>query len=416
MALIVQKYGGTSVGSVERIYNVARRVAATVKEGHRVAVVVSAMGHTTDELEALAHSVSARPPEREMAMLLTTGEQVSVSLLAMALDNLGCPACSFTGPQAGVLTDGSPLSAHIIDFNAVRIKEAVDGGKVAVVAGFQGADSRGELNTLGRGGSDTTAVALAAALNADSCEIYTDVDGVYTVDPRLVAEARKLDEICYDEMLELANLGAKVLHPRAVECGKEHGVVIHVRSSFNNEPGTLVKEETKMETGIAVRGIACDTNQVKIAVIGVPDKPGVAARIFTALGQAGINVDLIVQSVRRNGENDILFTVQEDDLPKTLAALEPTVAAVGARHIFHQCDVAKISVVGVGMTHRCGVAAAMFEALAGEGINIEIISTSEIRISCLIAQNRVKDAALAIHKKFNLAEAELNIQKKAAKS
>jgi aspartate kinase len=416
MALIVQKYGGTSVGSVERIYNVARRVAATVKEGNKVAVVVSAMGHTTDELMALAQSISARPPERELAMLLTTGEQVSVALLAMALENLGCPACSFTGPQAGVLTDGDPLSAHIIELNPGRVEQALAEGKVAVVAGFQGADSRGELNTLGRGGSDTTAVALAASLNADFCEIYTDVDGVYTVDPRIVAEARMLEEICYDEMLELANLGAKVLHPRAVECGMEHGVIIHVRSSFNTEPGTLVKEETNMEAGVVVRGIACDTDQVKIAVIGVPDKPGVAARIFTALGQAGIHVDLIVQSVRRNGENDILFTIKEEDLGKTLAALEPAVAEVGARDIFHQSRVAKISVVGMGMAHRSGVAAAMFEALAGEGINIEIISTSEIRISCLIDQDRVNDAAAAIHKKFNLSAAERSTQKKAAKS
>ncbi len=416
MALIVQKYGGTSVGSVERIHNVARRVASVVKDGNKVAVVVSAMGHTTDELVALAHSVSARPSEREMAMLLTTGEQVSAALLAMALENLGTAACSFTGPQAGVLTDGKPLSAQIKGFEAVRVSEALAAGKVAVVAGFQGQNSKGEINTLGRGGSDTTAVALAAALNADTCEIFTDVEGVYTVDPRLVPAARKLDEISYDEMLELANLGAKVLHPRAVECGKEHGVVIHVRSSFNDEPGTLVKEETIMETEIAVRGIACDTDQAKIAVIGVPDKPGVAARIFTSLGEAGINIDLIVQSVRRNGENDILFTVREEDLPKTLAALEPAVAAVGARDIFHQCGVAKISVVGIGMAHRSGVAASMFEALAAEGINIEIISTSEIRISCLIAQDRVDAAAAAIHKKFNLAELEYNTQKKAAKS
>lgn len=407
MAIIVQKYGGTSVGSVERIYNVARRVAAAVDAGHSVAVVVSAMGDTTDELVALARSVTACPSEREMAVLLSTGEQVTVALLAMALENLGCGAVSFTGPQAGVVTDGSKLNSRITAFTAVRVKQAMAQGKVAVVAGFQGADKDGEINTLGRGGSDTTAVALAAALQAHSCEIYTDVDGVYTVDPRIVPDARKMNEITYDEMLELASLGAKVLHPRAVECGKEHGVVIHVRSSFHYEPGTLVKEEIDLETGTVIRGIACDAGQAKIAVVGVPDKPGVAARIFTAIGKANVNVDLIVQSIRREGENDILFTVCADELAKTLAILEPVVKEVGAKELFHQSKVAKISVVGSGMVHSTGVAAGMFQAMASEGINIEIISTSEIKITCLIAEDRVEDAAKAIHKYFNLSEVQL---------
>ena len=372
MALIVQKYGGTSVGSIERIFNVARRVAQAVDAGHGVAVVVSAMGHTTDELVSLAGGITRMPPEREMAMLLATGEQVSISLLAMALETLGYPAVSFTGPQAGVVTDGSPLNSRIQEFNAHRVRQAIEAGKVAVVAGFQGADKHGEINTLGRGGSDTTAVALAAALKANACEIFTDVDGVFTVDPRVVPEARKLDEITYDEMLELASLGAKVLHPRAVECGKLHGVVIHVRSSFHFEPGTLVKEETDMERGTVISGIACDEDQAKIALMGVPDKPGIAARIFATIGQAGISVDLIVQSIRREGENDILFTVHADDLDKTLTVLTPLVAEIGAKELFHQRDVAKISVVGAGMIHHSGVAAGMFQALAAVGINIEI--------------------------------------------
>ncbi len=407
MAIIVQKYGGTSVGNVERIYNVARRVAASVDEGHNVAVVVSAMGDTTDELVALAKSVTAFPSEREMAVLLSTGEQVTVALLAMALQSLGYEASSFTGPQAGVLTDGSKLNSRIAAFDAVKVKETLALGKVAVVAGFQGADKDGEINTLGRGGSDTTAVALAAALQAHSCEIYTDVDGVYTCDPRVVRDARKLDEITYDEMLELASLGAKVLHPRAVECGKEHGVVIHVRSSFHYEPGTLVKEEIDMEKGTVIRGIACDAGQSKIAVVGVPDKPGIAARIFSAIANACISVDLIVQSIRREGENDILFTVCADDLPKTLAVLEPLVEEVGAKELFHQNSVAKVSIVGSGMAHSAGVAAGMFQAMAAEGINIEIISTSEIKITCLISEDRIDDAARAIHRHFKLADVTL---------
>ncbi|MDW7650746.1 MAG: aspartate kinase [Bacillota bacterium] len=404
MAIIVQKYGGTSVGSIERILNVARRVSQAVAAGHSVAVVVSAMGHTTDELVKLARDITARPPEREMAMLLSTGEQVSIALLAMALETTGTPAVSFTGPQAGVVTDGNPLNGRIRSFSAARVRQALEAGKVAVVAGFQGVDAEGEINTLGRGGSDTTAVALAAALKADICEIYTDVDGVFTIDPRIVPEARKLDEITYDEMLELASLGAKVLHPRAVECGKEHGVVIHVRSSFHLDRGTLVKEETDMEKGTVISGIACDEDQAKIAVVGVPDKPGIAARIFSAIGESAINVDLIVQSIRREGENDILFTVGADDLDKARAVLEPLVQDIGAE-LCCERDVAKISLVGAGMIHHTGVAAGMFQALAAEGINIEIISTSDIKISCLIKQDRIHDAARAIHKFFKLDSA-----------
>ena len=404
MAWIVQKYGGTSVGSAEKIINVARRIVRTVSKGHGVAVVVSAMGDTTDALTALAKQIMPQPDERELARLLATGEQVSSALLTMALHALGQAAVSFTGAEAGVLTDGVPLNARICDFKADAVRQALEAGKVAVVAGFQGVDRCGEINTLGRGGSDTTAVALAAALGADSCEIYTDVDGIYTIDPRLVPAARKLTAITYDEMLELASLGAKVLHPRAVECGKEHGVVIHVRSSFHDEEGTLVKEDVGLEKGTVINGIACDENQVKFAVLGVPDRPGVAAKIFSAVAQAGINVDLIVQSISRAGENDILFTVAEDDFEKARSVLQPLIEEIGASTLRYQHNVAKISVVGAGMIHHTGVAAGMFQALADAGINIEIISTSEIKISCLIAAEHLQEAAQAIHSYFNLQE------------
>lgn len=404
MAWIVQKYGGTSVGSAEKIINVARRIVRTVSKGHSVAVVVSAMGDTTDALTALAKQIMPQPDERELARLLATGEQVSSALLTMALHALGQAAVSFTGAEAGVLTDGVPLNARICDFKADAVRQALEAGKVAVVAGFQGVDRCGEINTLGRGGSDTTAVALAAALGADSCEIYTDVDGIYTIDPRLVPAARKLTAITYDEMLELASLGAKVLHPRAVECGKEHGVVIHVRSSFHDEEGTLVKEDVGLEKGTVINGIACDENQVKFAVLGVPDRPGVAAKIFSAVAQAGINVDLIVQSISRAGENDILFTVAEDDFEKARSVLQPLIEEIGASTLRYQHNVAKISVVGAGMIHHTGVAAGMFQALADAGINIEIISTSEIKISCLIAAEHLQEAAQAIYSYFNLQE------------
>ncbi|HZK24559.1 MAG TPA: aspartate kinase [Oscillospiraceae bacterium] len=404
MVWIVQKYGGTSVGSAEKILNVARKIVRTVAAGHGVAVVVSAMGDTTDDLTALAKQISKQPSERELARLLVTGEQVSSTLLTMALHSLGQAAVSLTGAEAGVLTKGNPLNARICDFKADAVRKALAAGEVAVVAGFQGIDASGEVNTLGRGGSDTTAVALAAAIGAESCEIYTDVDGIYTIDPRLVPTARKLTAITYDEMLELASLGAKVLHPRAVECGKEHHVVIHVRSSFHDQVGTLVKGDIGLEKGTVINGIACDENQVKFAVMGVPDRPGIAARIFNAVAQAGLNVDLIVQSIPREGENDILFTLAGDDFEQAHTILQPLVEEVGARALRYQRNVAKISVVGAGMIHHTGVAAGMFQALAEAGINIEIISTSEIKISCLIAADRLHEAAQAIHSYFNLQE------------
>ncbi|NLZ39102.1 MAG: aspartate kinase [Firmicutes bacterium] len=403
MARIVQKYGGSSVANVERIFNVARRVAQTASNGNEVAVVVSAMGDATDELLSLAEQITSFPPERELAMLLSTGEQISIALLTMALHKLGCEAISFTGAQAGVMTSGTHTNARICRFEAAKVLQALAAGKIAVVAGFQGVNAGGEIQTLGRGGSDTTAVALAAAIGADYCEIYTDVDGVYTVDPRVVPKARRLEEITYDEMLELASLGAKVLHPRAVECAKEHQVVIHVRSSFHEGKGTLVKEAASVEKGTVISGIACDEDQVKFALMGVPDQPGVAATIFSAVAEAGVNVDLIVQSIHRNGENDILFTVAKADFVKVQRVLEPLVRKIGAKELRHQSNVAKISVVGAGMIHHTGVAAGMFQALASAGINIEIISTSEIKISCLIAAKHLQKAAEAIHDYFQLS-------------
>lgn len=403
MSIIVQKFGGTSMGDVERIKNVARKVADTYRKGLRVVVVVSAMGHTTDHLLKLAGQLNSDSPKREVSQLLSTGEQVSMSLLTMALQGIGVPAVSLTGAQAGIYTEDGPMDARIIDIDTRRIKMSLAAGNVVVVAGFQGVNDQGDITTLGRGGSDTTAVALAAALEANLCEIYTDVDGVYTTDPRLVPKAKKLDSISYDEMLELAVLGAQVLHPRAVECAKEYNIDLHVRSSFTEAPGTIIMEEDKMEKGTVVRGIACDRNQVKVAILEVPDKPGMAAMIFKALAEAEINVDLIVQSVHKNGVNDILFTVSTADGQKAYGILEPICRKIGAKQVVCQMEVAKVSVVGIGMTDKPGVAANMFQALAAKGINIEIISTSEIRISCLIAEDRLEDAVTSLHDIFNLA-------------
>ncbi len=402
MSIIVKKFGGTSVGDVERIKNVAQKVARVYQKGHQVVVVVSAMGDTTDNLLGLAQELNSRPPLREVSQLLSTGEQVSASLLVMALEGVGIPGISFTGGQAGIETEEGPVNARITGINPQRILKALDEGKVVVVAGFQGQNSQQDTTTLGRGGSDTTAVVLAAAIKASVCEIFTDVEGVFTVDPRVVKDARKLDTITYDEMLELATQGAQVLHPRAVECAKEYAIDLHVRSSFTETAGTTVMEEDKMEKGTVVRGIAFDRNQVKFAVLSVPDKPGMAFQIFNALAEAEISVDLIVQSVHKNGVNDILFTVGKDDAKKVMTILEPLCLRIGADKVSSKEKVAKISLVGIGMTNKPGVAAKMFEALAGKGINIEIISTSEIRISCLIAEDRLEEAAQAIHDIFNL--------------
>ncbi len=402
--LIVQKYGGTSVGDVSRIKNVARRVVKKHQEGHQMVVVVSAMGDTTDDLIKLAREISDNPSPREMDMLLSTGEQVSVALLSMAIKSLGVEAVSLTGPQAGIKTDEVYSKARIKFIDCSRLRAELGAGKIVVVAGFQGLNDNNDITTLGRGGSDTTAVALAAALQADLCEIYTDVDGVFTTDPRVVPTARKLEAITYDEMLELAHLGAAVLHPRAVECAKIYGIPLHVRSSFNNNPGTIVKEETDMEKNMVITGITFNKNVAKLGIFGVPDQPGIAYMVFKMLAERNINVDMIVQSSVRNGVNDISFTVAQDDLRKSLETIEEIIKVVGATGYTHDAHVAMVSVVGAGMTSNPGVAAMMFGALADENINIEMISTSDIKISCIVKNHEAEKAVRALHKKFELEE------------
>ncbi len=404
MALIVQKYGGTSVASVEMIKRIARNAARLHRAGNQVVIVVSAMGKSTDKLLEMIYLQSKAPPERELDVILSTGEQVSMSLLSTALHTIGVEAVSLTGRQAGIITDSNHTRARILEIKEERIVKELQQGKVVIVAGFQGADENGEITTLGRGGSDTTAVAVAAAVGADVCEIYTDVTGVYTIDPHMVAGARRLSYISYDEMLEMANLGARVMHPRAVEMGKKHNIIIHVRSSFTGEEGTIIREVTSVEEKFIVNGIACDVDLAKIAIVGVPDKPGIAAKIFAAIAEAGISVDLIVQSIRKEEDNDILFTVTREDLSKTLSILNEVIEEIDAKEIYHAEDVAKISIIGAGMANAPGVASTMFNALAEEGINIEIISTSEIKVSCLIKKDKINDAAEAVHKAFNLGE------------
>ena len=403
MALIVQKYGGTSVADLDKIRKIAQKLAELQQEGNQVVVVVSAMGKTTDALVEMIYDLSQTPPERELDMLLSTGEQVTIALLSTALEALGVKAISLTGRQAGMLTDSNHSRAKIINIDPKRILGELSRGKVVVVAGFQGTDGE-EITTLGRGGSDTTAVALAAALKADVCEIYTDVSGIFTIDPNMVKNARKLPFISYDEMLELANLGARVMHPRAVEYGKRYNVKIHVRSSFSEEEGTIIREVTSLEEKFIVSGIACDVNLAKMAIIGVPDKPGIAAQVFTRIADAGINVDLIVQSIRKEQENDILFTVNKDDLPKTLSLLNAASDLIGAKEIYYDENVAKISIIGAGMANSPGVAAVMFKALAEKEINIEIISTSEIKVSCLIKKDKINLAAETVHDAFMLGD------------
>ncbi|MBF7082002.1 aspartate kinase [Desulfallas sp. Bu1-1] len=403
--LIVQKYGGTSVGDASRIKNVARRVVQKQREGNRMVVVVSAMGDTTDDLIRLSREITDNPSPREMDMLLSTGEQVSIALLAMAIKNLGAGVISLTGPQAGIKTDDIYSKARITDIDNTRLRAELDEGKIVVVAGFQGINEHNDITTLGRGGSDTTAVALAAALQADLCEIFTDVDGVYTTDPRVVPEARKLESITYDEMLELAHLGAAVLHPRAVECAKLYGIPLHVRSSFNDNPGTIVKEEGEMEKGLFVTGVTCNKNVAKLGIFGVPDQPGIAYMVFKMLADNNINVDMIVQSSMREGVNDISFTVAQDDLRKSLETIEEIIRVVGANGYTHDAHVAMVSVVGAGMTQNPGVAAMMFGALADENINIEMISTSDIKISCIVKNSEAEKAVKVLHKKFGLEKA-----------
>jgi aspartate kinase len=400
--VIVQKYGGTSVGTAARIRRVSRRIAATVKTGEQVVVVVSAMGHTTDRMIALAQSVNPEPPARELDMLVANGETITAPLVAMCLEGMGVAAISLSGLQAGVRTSAQHSRARIQDINPGRILEALREGKVPVVAGFQGVTESLEITTLGRGGSDTTAVALAAALKADSCEIYTDVDGIFTADPKVVRNARKLAYIRYDEMLELAAVGARVMHPRAVEIGELYGVRIHVRSSFNDGVGTMIVAQVPVEERQRVRGIAQETNVAKITVLGVADRPGVAAAIFEPLGKAGISVDVIVQNIGRSGHTDLTFSVAESDLKAAVKLVKAALKQIGAKSISSAGGIAKLSIVGTGMLGTPGIAGRMFRALADAGINIEMISKSEIRITCLVARDQVEKGVRVLHKTFEL--------------
>ena len=404
MTLVVQKFGGTSVGTPERIRGVAERIVASASDGTEVCVVVSAMGSTTDDLIALANKVSSRPQPRELDMLLTSGERISIALLAMAIGDLGREAVSFTGSQAGIVTDTRHGKAKIIELRTGRVREALDAGRIAIVAGFQGVSTEGGITTLGRGGSDTTAVALAAGLGADVCEIYTDVEGVYSADPRIVPNARKLASVSHDEMLELAASGAKVLALRSVEYARNHDVRIHVRSTFSPAEGTwIVKEEAMLEQAI-VSGIAHDSGDAKITIQHVPDRPGIAGRLFRPLADVGIHVDMIVQNVSADGHTDISFTLPKADLQAAEPVLETLAREVGAAGVAVDPEIGKVTVVGAGMRSHPGVAAAMFEALADAGINMEIISTSPIRISCVVRADEVERAVNAVHERFGLAD------------
>ena len=402
MCLVVQKFGGSSVANPERIKNVAQRVVQCREQGNDVVVVVSAMGDTTDDFLGLMKEITDKPAERELDMLLATGEQISIALLTMAINSLGFSAISLTGPQAGIKTNNVHNKGKITNIDTGKIKGLLAEGSIIVVAGFQGLSETGEITTLGRGGSDTTAVALAAALKADVCEIFTDVDGVYTTDPRIVHQAQKLNTISYDEMLELASLGALVLQPRAVEFAKNYDVVLHVRSSFNHNEGTIVKGESELEKGRVVSGIAHDLNVAKLAIFDVPDQPGIAKKVFKALAEVNVNVDMIIQSSTRDNVNDIAFTVTHDDLEIAMGVLERVANEIGAKKVVADENVAKLSIVGAGMVSHPGVAAMMFEALSDEDINIEMIATSEIKVSCIVRAAEIKLAVLALHHKFEL--------------
>lgn len=405
MALIVQKYGGTSVANIERIKAVAERVAKVAREGHKVVVVVSAMAGETDKLINLAHQVSSNPSEREMDLLLSSGERITSALTAMAIEEHGFKAIALTGRQMGIITDTVHTKARIEKITGEKAQKALNEGYIVVVAGFQGITEAQDVTTLGRGGSDLSAVAIASALNADLCEIYTDVDGVYTTDPNIVPEARKLDKISYEEMLELASLGAKVLQTRSVEFAMKYEVPVVVRSSFNDNPGTLVTKEDEEMERVVVSGVAYDKNQAKITVMGVPDKPGIAARLFKGIADANIVVDMIVQNISSDGKaTDISFTVPKTDSKKALKFTEDIAKDLEAKGINLREDIAKISVVGVGMRTHSGVAAQMFDTLAKHGINIMTISTSEIKVSCLIEAKYTELAVRALHDAFGLGE------------
>jgi aspartate kinase len=404
MVLVVQKYGGTSVATPELIRRVAERIVARHKGGDRMVVVVSAMGSTTDELEALAAKVSRNPADREMDILMASGERISMALLAMAVNDLGVEAVSMTGGQSGIITDAVHRKARILDLKPDRLLAELEQGKILIVAGFQGVTTEAEETTLGRGGSNLSAVAMAYALKADVCEMNTDVDGIYTADPRVVPDARKLDVITPEEMLELASAGARVLQSRSVEFASKYGVTIAVRSSFNLNPGTLIKEVEEMEE-VVVRGIAHDLNDAKITIRHVSDRPGIAARLFGSLSEHNINVDMIIQNTSEAGSTDVSFTVQEGDLSRALEVCEGVKEELGAAEVVSDLDIGKISVVGVGMKSHAGVAANMFKALADADINIHMISTSEIKISCVVSQTDTENAVRALHAAFNLAAA-----------
>ncbi len=401
--LIVKKFGGTSVANKERIYHVANRCIEEYKKGNDVVVVLSAMGKYTDELISMAKDINEKPPKREMDMLFTIGEQMSVSLMAMAMNNLGVPAVSLNGFQVAMHTTSVHGNARLKRVDTERIRRELEERKIVIVTGFQGINKYDDYTTLGRGGSDTTAVALAAALHADACEIYTDVDGIYTADPRKVPTARKLKEITYDEMLDLATLGAGVLHNRSVELAKKYGVPLVVRSSLNNSEGTVVKEEVTVER-MLISGVALDTEAVRIAVIGLKDVPGVAFKLFDTLAKKNINVDVILQSIGRAGTKDISFTVDGKDLDDAVAVLEANQARLGYKEIHSERNIAKLSIVGAGMMSNPGVAAKMFESLYNEGVNINMISTSEIRVTVLINEKDGVKAMNAVHDAFNLAD------------
>ena len=402
MALIVQKFGGTSVGDLERIANVARRVSRTYDQGNNVVVVVSAMAGVTDSLIKMARKVDQDPDKRELDVLLATGEQTTAALLAMTLKTMGRPAVSMLGHQAEVLTDTDFGNARIIEIRASRIREHLAKKRIVVVAGFQGADTAGDITTLGRGGSDTSAVAMAAALQADMCEIYTDVDGIYTADPNICAKARKLKAISYEEMLNMASLGAKVLQIRSVGFAKKYNIPVHVRSSFSEEEGTMVVHEDSGMEQLVVSGVTQNKDEARITLKGVPDQPGVAAKIFSPVADAGIVVDMIIQNTRASGKTDLTFTVPKADFKRTMEIEKKIAVEIGAEDVFGDANIAKVSVVGVGMKNHSGVASVMFNTLARENINIMMISTSEIRISCIIEEKYTELAVRVLHTAFGL--------------
>ena len=402
MSLIVQKYGGTSVANPERITNVAKRLLESQRAGNSVVAVVSAMSGVTDSLIKLAREVSNRPTEREMDVLLSTGEQTTMALTAMAIQSMGGKAVSLTGAQAGIVTNGIHTKAKISNVTPDQIKKHLDAGEIVIVAGFQGETRDGDITTLGRGGSDLTAIALASAVEADACQIFTDVDGVYTCDPRIVPTAKKIEAISYDEMLEMASSGSKVMQSRSVEFAKKFGVTFEVRSSFNNKPGTTVKEESEGMEQVVVRGVSVERNQAKVTVTQVPDKPGCAARLFTALADAHVMIDVIVQNVSAAGSTDISFTMNRDELEKIGDLVDRVATEIGAGKVSKQDGIAKLSVVGIGMRTHSGVAAKLFEALAKGGINIQMISTSEIKIAVILDEEKIADAAKLAHTAFGL--------------